>query len=72
MENVVSELPGDTLAGVIADGAATSALLAGGVAAAQVLRTGKDSRRQFATAFGDISVGVVTATALDVLLEGLG
>ena len=72
VENVVSELPGDTLAGEIADGAATSALLAGGVAAAQVLRTGKVSRQQFATAFGDVSVGVVTATALDVLLEGLG
>ena len=71
VENVVSELPGDTLAGEIADGAATSALLAGGVTAAQVLRSGKVSRQQFATAFGDVSVGVVTATALDVLLEGL-
>ena len=71
VKNVVSELPGDTLAGEIADGAATSALLAGGAAAAQVLRSGKVSRQQFATAFGDVSVGVLTATALDVLLEGL-
>lgn len=72
VENVVSELPGDTLAGEIADGAVTSALLAGGAAAAQVLRSGKVSRQQLATAFGDVSVGVVTATALDALLEGLG
>ncbi len=72
VEHVVSELPGDTLTGEIAGGAATSALSAGGVAAAQVLRTGKVSGQQLATAFGDISVGVVTATALDVLLEGLG
>ena len=68
VENVVSELPGDTLAGEIADGAATSALLAGVASAAQVLRSGKVSRKQFATAFGDVSVGIVTATALDVLL----
>ncbi|MBW0159588.1 hypothetical protein KTQ37_15825 [Sinorhodobacter sp. B57] len=68
---VVSDLPGDGLATEMAEGAATSALLAGAMSAAQVLRSGKVSRQQFATAFGDISVGMVTATALDVLIEGL-
>jgi len=34
-------------------------------------RPRKVSRQQFATAFGDVSVGLVTATALDVLMDGL-
>jgi len=72
VRRVVTELPGDSLATEIAQGAATSALLAGAISAGQVLRTGKVSRQQFATAFGDVSVGVVTATALNVLIDGLG
>lgn len=68
---VFTELPRDSVAVEIAEGAATSALLAGAISAAQVLRSGKVSRQQFATAFGDVSVGVITATALDVLLDGL-
>lgn len=71
VNRVVSELPGDSLDAELAEGAATSALLAGAISAAQVLRSGKVSRQQFATAFGDVSVGVVTATALDVLIDGL-
>lgn len=71
VERVVAELPGDSFAEQIADGAATSALVAGAIAAAQVLRSGKVSRQQFATAMGDVSVGIVTATALDVLIDGL-
>ena len=64
------ELPGDTLVQEIAEGAAVSALVAGAVSAAQVLRSGKVSQEQFKSAFGDVSVGVVTATALEVLLGG--
>lgn len=71
VSRVVAELPGDSLGAEMMDGAVTSALLAGAISAAQVLRSGKVTRQQFATAFGDISVGVVTATALDVLLDGL-
>lgn len=71
VERVVTELPGDDLATDIAEGAATSALLAGAISAGQVLRSGKVSRQQFTTAFGDVSVGVVTATALDTLINGL-
>lgn len=71
VSRVFTELPGDSVAGEIAEGAATSALLAGAISAAQVLRSGKVSRQQFATAFGDVSVGVITATALDVFLDGL-
>lgn len=71
VERIFTDIPGDGLATDIAEGAATSALLAGAISAGQVLRTGKVSRQQFATAFGDLSVGVVTATALDVLIDGL-
>lgn len=71
VSSVFTELPRDSVAVEIAEGAATSALLAGAISAAQVLRSGKVSRQQFATAFGDVSVGVITATALDVLLDGL-
>ncbi len=71
VESVLSDLPGDTLAGEALDGAATSALLAGAATAAQVLRSGKVSRQQVSKALGDVSVGVVAATALDALLEGL-
>ncbi len=72
VEDVLSELPGDGLAGEAADGAVTSALLAGAAAAGQALRTGRVSRREVSRALGDVSVGVVAATALDALLEGLG
>ena len=72
VESVLSDLPGDTLAGEALDGATTSALLAGAVTAAQALRSGTVSKQQVSKALGDVSVGVVTATALDVLLEGLG
>ena len=72
VETVLSELPGDTLADEVSDGAATSAILAGAMTAAQVLRSGKVSRQQLSRALGDVSVGVVSATALDVLLAGLG
>lgn len=71
VSRVVTKLPGDSFGAELAEGAATSALLAGAISAAQMLRSGKASRQQFATAFGDVSVGVVTATALDVLLDGL-
>lgn len=71
VEQVFSDIQGDDLATDIAEGVTTSALLAGAIIAGQVLRTGKVSRQQFATAFGDISVGVVTAAALDVLIDGL-
>lgn len=71
VERVFADIPGDNFATEIAEGAATSALLAGAISAGQVLRSGKVSRQQFATAFGDVSVGVVTATALDVLIDGL-
>lgn len=69
---VLSELPGDSLEEEVTDGAMASALLAGAVTAAQVLRSGKVSRQQVSVALGDVSIGVVTATALDVLLAGLG
>lgn len=72
VQGVFSELPGDNVAEELAEGMATSALVAGAATAAQILRTGSVSRRQFATAFGDVSVGVVTAATLDVLLIGLG
>ena len=72
VESVLSELPGDTLAGKAFDGATTSALLAGAVTASLVLRPGTVSRQHVSRALGDVSVGVVAATALDVLLEGFG
>lgn len=71
VEDVLSELSSASITNEIANSAATSSLLAGAVAAAQILRSGQVSRKQFATAFGDVSVGLVTATALDALLEGL-
>lgn len=72
VERVFTALPGDGFAAQIGEGAATSALLTGAISAGQVLRSGKVSRQQFATAFGDVSVGIVTATVLDALLERLG
>lgn len=73
VERVFTQIsdPGPSLETEIADGAATSALFAGAIAAGQVLRSGKVSRQQLATAFGDVSVGLVTATALNVLIAGL-
>ena len=68
VEDVMSELSGDSMANEITDGATTSALLAGGVAAAQILKSGKVSQQQFSRAFGDIAVGGLTAAALDILL----
>ena len=70
VKHVFEELPCDTLVQEIAEGAAASALVAGAVSAAQVLRSGKVSQEQFKSAFGDVSVGVVTATVLEVLLGG--
>ena len=71
VERAFTDLAGEDLITDVAEGAATSALLASAISAGQVLRTGKVSRQQFATAFGDVSVGVVTATVLDVLVDSL-
>ena len=70
VKQVFAELPRDTFVQEIVEGAATSALVTGAVAAAQVLRSGKVSQEQFKSVFGGVSVGVVTATALEVLLGG--
>lgn len=71
VESAFTKIHGDDFVTEVTEGAATSALLVGALSAGQVLRSGKISRQQLATAFGDVSVGVVTATALDVLLDGL-
>lgn len=71
VNRVVSELPADSLTTEVAEGGATSAFLAGAMAAGQILRSGTVTRQQFATAFGDVAVGVVTATVLDVLIDGM-
>lgn len=71
VNRVVSELPADSLTTEVAEGAATSAFLAGAMAAGQILRSGTVTRQQFSTAFGDVAVGVVTATVLDVLIYGI-
>lgn len=71
VQDAFSELPGDNLAIEVAEGMATSALVAGALTAANILRTGRVSKRQFTTTCGDVSVGMVTATALDVLLDGV-
>jgi len=70
VNQVFTELDDDTLTEEILEGAGASLLVTGAVAAAQVLRSGKVSHEQFKSAFKDVSVGVVTATALDVLLGG--
>ena len=72
VEDVLSELPRGGLAEEALDGAVASALLSGAATAARVLRSGKVSRQQVSKALGDVSVGVVAATALDALLEGFG
>ncbi len=72
MHGVFSELPGDGLLQEITDAVVTSALVSGAFAAGRVLKQGQVSGHQFRSAFGDVAIGAVTATALDVLLGGIG
>lgn len=72
VERVISEVKGENFTVEIAEGATTSTLLTAAISAGRILRSGKVTRRQFATAFGDVSLGVITATVLDVLIDGLG
>lgn len=62
-------VPGDDLLREIADGVGTSALVAGAMTAGKALRQRRVSRVQLAQALGDLGIGGVTATALDVLLD---
>jgi hypothetical protein len=71
VDEVFSALPGDGLIQEVGEAVAASALVSGAFAAGRVLRTGSVSRSQFRSAFGDMAVGAVTATVLDVLLEGI-
>ena len=56
---------------VFSDGTVISPLLAGAVAAAGVLHFGKVSPQQLSKALRDVSAGVGTATALDIILQGV-
>lgn len=71
VDQVFSGLPGDGLYREVGEAVATSALVSGALAAGRVLRTGAVSPDQFKDAFGDVAVGAVTATVLDVLLDGI-
>lgn len=71
VDQVFSGLPGEGLLQEVGEAVATSALVSGALAAGRVLRTGSVSREQFRNAFGDMTVGAVTATVLDVLLDGI-
>lgn len=71
VSGVFSELPGDGLGQEIAEGVAMGGLVGAAMAAGKILREGKVSRQQFSQAFGDMAVGGVAATALDVLLDGV-
>lgn len=71
VDEVFSALPGDGLVQEVGEAVAASALVSGAFAAGRVLRTGSVSRAQFRSAFGDMAVGAVTATVLDVFLEGI-
>lgn len=71
VNRVFSNLPGDGLLREVGEAVATSALISGALAASRVLRAGAVSADQFRNAFGDMAVGAVTATVLDVLLDGI-
>lgn len=71
VDAVFSSLPGDGLLQEVGEAVVTSALISGALAAGRVLRAGTVSPDQFRSVFGDVSVGAVTATVLDVLLDGV-
>ena len=68
---VIEELPGDSLAREISEGAATSALVSAAISAAKVLRGQKPSKQMLASTAQDVALGAATATALDAMLDGL-
>ena len=65
---VFGDLPGESILQEITEAVATSALISGAFAAGRVLRQGHVSGAQLRSAFGDVAVGTVAATTLDVLL----
>ena len=65
------ELPGDTLVVELAEGIATSALVSGALAAGRILRQRQLDGKQVWSGLGDVAVGAVTATTLEVLLGGV-
>lgn len=71
VDEVLSALPGDGLLQEVGEAVAASALVSGALAAGRALRKGSVSRTEFKSAFGDMTVGAVTATVLDVLLGGI-
>ena len=71
VSGVFSELPGDSLAQEIGEGAAMGGLVGAAIAAGKILRQGKVSRQQFSSTVGDVAVGGIAATTLDFLLDGI-
>lgn len=71
VDRVVRDLSRDTLRAALVEGAATSGLVSAAIAAAQMLRGGPGDRDRVARICADLGLGVVTATALDVLLDGV-
>ena len=65
------ELPGDSVVQEMAEGIATSALVSSAIAAGRMLRAGQMTSQQFRSILGDVTVGAVTATSLEVLLGGI-
>ncbi len=68
---VIEELPGDSLAREISEGAATSALVSAAISAAKVLRGQRPSRQLVASTARDATLGASAAAALDAILDGL-
>lgn len=65
------ELPGDSIATEIFEGVATSTLVSGALAAGRVIREKQINREQVKKTLGDVAVGAVTATSLEILLGGI-
>jgi hypothetical protein len=66
----LEDLSGDTILEEVLDGAVPSVLVAAAFAAGRAVRERRFSREHLQGALGDVAVGVVAATVLDLLIDG--
>lgn len=66
----LDDLAGESFAKEVLDSAATSAFVSTAITAGLAVREGRFSREHLQGALGDVAVGVVAGTVLDMLIDG--
>jgi hypothetical protein len=69
VRGTLRELYGDSFTDEMIDAASTSALVSAAFVASKALKKGRVDRRELSSAMGDLGIGIVTATVLELFLS---